>query len=51
MGRLIDAERKVHIQIYDDEHEEYRTHEMSIADVLDTYTDEGCPDAESSAQQ
>lgn len=51
MGRLIDAERKVHIQIYDDEHEEYRTHEMSISDVLDTYTDEGCPDAEPSEQQ
>lgn len=51
MGKLIDAERKVHIQIYDDEHEEYRTHEMSIADVLDTYTDEGCPDAEPSEQQ
>lgn len=43
--RLIDADKTVHYQTYDDEHEEYREHTSTIAEFLDTMTDEGCPEA------
>ena len=42
--RLIDADAKVHISIYNGQYEEYTDEEMSIADILDSYSDEGCPD-------
>lgn len=45
MARYIDADKKIHIQIFDEEHEEYIMYEHTIADCLDSYTDEGCPEA------
>lgn len=36
-------ERQVHVQLYDDMHEEWKTEAMSIRECLDRYTDEGCP--------
>lgn len=41
--RLIDADVLVTMQVYDDEHEEYRSEKATIAELLDRYTDEGCP--------
>lgn len=38
---LIDGDRIVTVQIYDDEHEEYTEKKMSVIDFIDTYTDEG----------
>lgn len=43
MSRWIDADIYVTIRLYDDEHEEYRDEQMTIADCLDRFTDEGCP--------
>lgn len=42
--RLIDADKMIHYQTYDDEHEEFREHTSTIAEFLDTMTDEGCPE-------
>lgn len=42
--RLIDADIIINAQIYDDEHEDHFTETTTIADYLDRYTDEGCPD-------
>lgn len=44
MSRLIDADKMVHYETYDDEYEEFREHTSTIADFLDTMTDEGCPE-------
>lgn len=44
MATYIDADKKVHIQVYNDEHEEYIVLEQTIAECLDSYTDEGCPE-------
>lgn len=41
--RLIDADTVVHWQSYDDEHETFQEHEGTIAEFLDSMTDEGCP--------
>lgn len=43
MNRWIDADERITIQLYDDEHEEWREEDMTIAELLDQYTDEGCP--------
>jgi hypothetical protein len=43
MSRWIDADICVTVNLYDDEHEEYRDERMTIADCLDRFTDEGCP--------
>ena len=43
--RLICADTVVHWQSYDDEHETFPEHEGTIAEFLDTMTDEGCPEA------
>jgi hypothetical protein len=43
--RLIDADKMVHYQTYDDEHEEYPEYTSTIADLIDMMTDEGCPEA------
>lgn len=43
--RLIDADIIVNYQTYDDEYEELQDHKSTIADFLDTMTDEGCPEA------
>lgn len=44
MGRLVDADTVVHWQTYDDEHETLPEHEGTIAEFLDSMTDEGCPE-------
>ena len=44
--KLINADALVHIPIYDDQTEETILEEMSIADFLDTFADEGCPPAQ-----
>ena len=41
--RLIDANERVHMQIYDDGTEDLLYVDMTIAEILDTYTTEGCP--------
>lgn len=38
---LIDGDRIVTAQLYDDEHEEFTEKKMSIIDYVNTYTDEG----------
>lgn len=43
--RPIDADTVVHWQTYDDEHETFPEHEGTIAEFLDSMTDEGCPEA------
>lgn len=43
--KLIDADTVVHWQSYDDEHETFPDHEGTIAEFLDSMTDEGCPEA------
>ena len=43
MSRYIDANEKLTITVYDDEHEENIDHYMTIEEILDTYTSEGCP--------
>lgn len=43
--KLIDADTIVHYQTYDDEYEELQNHKSTIAEFLDTMTDEGCPEA------
>ncbi len=42
--RLIDADTVVHWQSYDDEHETFPEHTGTIAEFLDSMTDEGCPE-------
>ena len=39
--QLIDGERIVTVQIYDDQHEEFKSEKMSIIDFINAYTDEG----------
>ena len=41
--RLIDADAKITALLYDEEHEETKRVEMTIADFLDSHTEEGCP--------
>ena len=43
MSRYIEANKKLTITVYDDEHEEHVDHYMTIEEILDTYTSEGCP--------
>ena len=43
MSRWIDADICVTVNLYDDEHEEYRDERMTIAECLERFTDEGCP--------
>lgn len=45
--RLIDADTKITALLYDEEHEETIRVEMTIADFLDSHTEEGCPGKES----
>ena len=40
---MVDADTVVHWQTYDDEHETFPEHEGTIAEFLDSMTDEGCP--------
>ena len=39
----IDADAKITALLYDEEHEETNRVEMTIADFLDSHTEEGCP--------
>lgn len=41
--RLIDADARVTVNSFDEEHEEYDHTEMSVEEALDFATDEGCP--------
>lgn len=41
--RMIDADTKITALLYDEEHEETNSVEMTIADFLDSHTEEGCP--------
>ena len=43
--KLIDGDRIVTVQLYDDEHEEFVEKKMSIIDCIDAYTDEGVTEA------
>ena len=43
MSRYIDVDKKLTITVYDDEHEENIDRYMTIEEILDTYTSEGCP--------
>ncbi len=41
--KWINAEAKIRMQIYDEEHEEYITKQMTVEEALDAYTEDGCP--------
>lgn len=43
---LIDGDKSVTAQLYDDEHEEFTEKEMSIIDFVNAYTDEGVTTAD-----
>ena len=43
---LIDGDRIVTAQLYDDEHEEYTEKKMSIIDFVNAYSDEGVTTAD-----
>ena len=39
----IDPDAIFTISVYDEEHEEHISKRMTVAEILDAYTDEGCP--------
>lgn len=41
--KWINADQQVTVNIYDDEHEEYFDKIMTVEEMLDTYTADGCP--------
>lgn len=43
MAKWIDADANVNIQLWNEEHEERCTERMTIEEVLNLLTDEGCP--------
>ena len=43
---LIDGDRIITAQLYDDEHEEFTEKKMSIIDYINAYTDEGVTEAD-----
>ena len=43
---LIDGDRIITAQLYDDEHEEFTEQKMSIIDYINAYTDEGVSTAD-----
>lgn len=45
MSKYIDAELYVEMQIYDDEHEEWGIWNGTIEELLDQWTEQGCPSA------
>ena len=45
MSKYIDADLYVEMQIYDDEHEEWSWWNGTIEELLDQWTEEGCPSA------
>ena len=45
MTKYIDAEQKITVQVYDEEHEEWTIKETTIECALDFWSNEGCPPA------
>lgn len=45
--KLIDAEQKVNITIFDEQTDDRKIETMTIEEILDAYTDEGCPEGHS----
>lgn len=43
MSKYIDADLLVEMQIYDDEHEEWGVWNGTIKELLDQWTEQGCP--------
>ena len=43
MSKYIDADLYVEMQIYDDEHEEWSLWNGTIEDLLNQWTEQGCP--------
>ena len=43
--KYIDAEQKITVQVYDEEHEEWTIKETTIECALDFWSNEGCPPA------
>ena len=43
MSKYIDADLCVEMQIYDDEHEEWSIWNGTIEDLLNQWTEQGCP--------
>jgi len=41
--KWINAEQQVTVTIYDEEHEEHLDKIMTVEEMLDAYTNEGCP--------
>lgn len=41
--KWINAEQLVTVTVFDEEHEEYLDKTMSVEEMLDAYTHEGCP--------
>ena len=41
--RLIDAEAKIKMLLFDEMYEEQITREMTVEEALDLYTEDGCP--------
>ena len=48
---LIDGDRIITAQLYDDEHEEFTDKKMSIIDFVNAYTDEGVITADDVLEQ
>ena len=46
MSRWIDADKCITVQLYDDMYEEWSVQNMTIAECLNRYTEEGCPSVE-----
>lgn len=49
--KWINAEQQVTVIIYNEEHEEHLKKVMTIEEMIDTYTNEGCPTTYSSPQK
>lgn len=45
--KWIDAEQKVNITIFDEQTDDRKIETMTIEEILDAYTDEGCPEGRS----
>lgn len=43
MGKWINAEQQVTVTVYDSEHEERFNKSLTVEEMLDAYTHEGCP--------
>ena len=41
--KWINVERIVTVEVFDEEHEDYIRKRMTVEDILDKFTDEGCP--------